>query len=163
MDVRGEELVARQLKRLPRKAWCVFRDLSLDADGHNADHVVIGPGGVFVLIARNLTGNVWVAERVMRVNAKPVDYLRKARQEAQAVAGRLAEAGVQFEVAPVIVVIADRLTVKAQPPDVWVVEGRQIAKWLTNRPHRLEPEEVARLAGVGMSRIPMRRSSLQED
>lgn len=146
IGARGGDLVARRLKRLPKRSWCVFHDLSLDADDCHADHVVIGPGGVFVLKVTYLTGNVWVAERVMRVNGKPVDYLRKARSEAQAVAGHLAESGVQFEAVPVVVVIADRLTVETQPADVSVVEHQRIAKWLTNRPRRLVPEDVARLA-----------------
>jgi hypothetical protein len=145
LSARREESVAWRLKRLPR-SWRVFDDPSLDANGHNPDQIVIGPGGVYVLNAKTLTGNVWVSDRVMRVNGKPVDYLRKARREAHAVAGRLAESGVQIEVVPVVVVTADRLTIRAQPSDMWVMESRVVARWMTSRPLRLAPEDVARLA-----------------
>jgi hypothetical protein len=139
---RGEKLVADQLRRLP-KAWRVFHDISIDGAGHNVDHLVVGPGGVFSLNTKNLSGSVWVAERAVRVNYKPTDYLSKANWEGKQVSRRLsAAAGVPVRARPVIVVIADRLTVKAQPATVTVVGRRRITAWLQTQPSRLDETEI---------------------
>ena len=146
---KGEEMVDAQLARLP-DAWRVTNDLLLNEKGHNVDHLVIGPGGVFCLNAKHLSGRVWVAERAFYVNGKPTDYLRKAKWEKKEVAKRLAGSGVSFEVIPVIVLIADRdrIVIKAQPDDVAVVKRREIRDWLRHQPARLTPEEVNRIAAT---------------
>lgn len=142
----GEELVAARLKKLP-DTWRVFHDISIDEADHNVDHIVIGPGGVFSLNAKKLTGTVWVAERAIRVNGHPTDFLRKARWEGSAVARRLSAAAKgPVEVRPVIVVIADQLKEKAQPLDVAVVARRKIVQWLEAQPPQLDPTAVAQLA-----------------
>jgi hypothetical protein len=144
---KGEEMVGAQLARLP-DSWRVINDISLNEKGHNVDHLVIGPGGVFSLNAKNLSGRVWVAERAFYVNGRPTDYLRKADWEAREVTKRLAGSHVQFKVEPVIVVIADRdrIKIKAQPLNVAVVKRREIRAWLESQPTRLTPDDVERLA-----------------
>ena len=142
----GEELVAARLKRLP-DTWRVFQDITIDKAQHNVDHLVIGPGGVFSLNTKNLTGSVWVGALAVRVNHQPTDFLRKARWEKREVTRRLnAASGFRVEVNPVIVVIADQLKVHTQPPDVTVVARRKIVQWLVAQEHCLDPSEVQRLA-----------------
>jgi len=144
---KGEEMVGAELAWLP-DSWRVINDISLNEKGHNVDHLVIGPGGVFSLNAKNLSGRVWVAEQAFCVNGKPTDYLRKAQWEAREVTKRLAGSDVQFKVEPVIVVIADRdrIKIKAQPLNVAVVQWRDIRAWLESQPTGLTPDEVERLA-----------------
>jgi hypothetical protein len=45
-------------------------------------------------------------------------------------------------------VIAERLTVRAQPPDVSVVPLQEIARWLRHQPRRLGNDDVERLAAL---------------
>ena len=146
---KGEKLVDEQLAHLP-DSWRVIPDIPLNKKDHNVDHLVIGPGGVFSVNAKNLSGRVWVTEHAFYVNGKPTDYLRKAQWEKREVTRRLAGSSVQFEVTPVIVVIADRdrIVIKAQPDGVAVVKRREITKWLKGQPNRLAPEDVERLAAM---------------
>jgi hypothetical protein len=58
---RGERRTARQLRRLARHGWVVFHDLAVPGSGANADHLVIGPGGVFLLDSKNWRGRLALA------------------------------------------------------------------------------------------------------
>ena len=145
---RGEELVAARLEHLPH-TWKVLHDITLDEAEHNVDHLVIGPGGIFSLNAKNLTGSVWVAERAVQVNGKRTDYIRKAEWEAKQVARCLGTAiGFAVDVRPVIVVIAQKLTIKSQPAHVSVVGRKRIARWLIAQPAWLDEGEIHRLGAV---------------
>jgi len=63
------------------KVWSVFHDIQIDARGRNVDHLVIGPGGVFCLNAKNLAGRVWVGGNTFLVNGCRTDYsMRRAER-----------------------------------------------------------------------------------
>lgn len=56
----GERAVGRRLDRLERDGWTVIHDLTVGSRGANIDHLVIGPGGVFVINTKNHLGKrVW--------------------------------------------------------------------------------------------------------
>lgn len=144
----GEDIVGGQLGRLNEGTWCVFHDIQIGAFGRNLDHLVIGPGGVFALNTKNLKGSVWVANRAILVNGQRQDYLDKARAEAALVSRRLrVTCGVGTWVSPVIVVIADRLTVRSHPQGVSVVAMLDIFRWIESQPAQLTDQEI-RLLGA---------------
>ena len=142
----GEEEVARRLSRLG-DAWHVVHAVPVGNRGSDIDHVVVGPPGVLTLNTKNhLGGNVWVSEHRVMVNGQKTHYLRNSRFEAER-ASRLISAACGFDmpVQPVLVVMADRLTIKGMPSGVHVVGRKMIAKWLKARPETLTPglvEEV---------------------
>jgi hypothetical protein len=45
----GERRIARLLSHLERHGWAVLHDLAIPGSSANLDHLVIGPGGVFVI------------------------------------------------------------------------------------------------------------------
>jgi hypothetical protein len=55
---RGERRTARQLARLTRHGWVVFHDLAIPGSGANADHLAVGPGGIFLLDSKNWRGRL---------------------------------------------------------------------------------------------------------
>jgi hypothetical protein len=55
---RGERRTARQLRRLTRYGWVVFHDLAIPGSGANADHLAVGPGGIFLLDSKNWRGRL---------------------------------------------------------------------------------------------------------
>ncbi|HWL37650.1 MAG TPA: nuclease-related domain-containing protein [Frankiaceae bacterium] len=135
----GEETVARRLARLP-EPWTVVHDLPIGDNGANVDHLAVGPGGVFSLNTKNLTGRVWVGGGTFLHNGQKQPYVPKARREAERV-GRL----LGVPVHGVIVVIADDLTVKEQPREVAVVSADRIRRWLQSRPPTLSPDDLTSL------------------
>ncbi len=65
----GERRVADVLAHLTRYGWTVLHDVRWPGRQRaNLDHVAIGPGGVFVVDARNWSGDVRVTEAGLRQN-----------------------------------------------------------------------------------------------
>src|SRR4029450_5665207 len=52
----GERRTARLLEPLERHGWVVLHDLSVPGSRANLDHLVIGPGGVFVIDSKQYVG-----------------------------------------------------------------------------------------------------------
>jgi hypothetical protein len=144
----GEVRTAQLLARLVSTGWHLFHDIPIGERGANVDHVVIGPGGVYALNTKNLTGKVWVAERTFMHNGHRTDYLPKSHREGERIGACLSSAiGLPVAVTPVLVVFCDELTIKAQPLDVAVVEARGIRPWLEARPHTLDAATAFHIAG----------------
>jgi hypothetical protein len=55
---RGERRTARQLARLTRHGWVVLHDLAIPGSGANADHLAVGPGGIFLVDSKNWRGRL---------------------------------------------------------------------------------------------------------
>jgi Nuclease-related domain len=54
----GERRTARVLAALERQGWAVLHDLALPGSRGNIDHLVIGPGGVFVIDSKHYRGRL---------------------------------------------------------------------------------------------------------
>src|SRR6266536_299000 len=54
---KGERLTARRLRRLGR-GWTVFHDLAIPGSRANADHLVIGPPGAFLIDSKHYRGRL---------------------------------------------------------------------------------------------------------
>jgi hypothetical protein len=148
MGAKGEEEVARRLRRLP-STWTTLHDLPLGRNGANLDHLVVGPGGVFALNTKNLRGKVWVAERALLVNGHKTNFLSKSKSEAERVAGILTKAtGDTVAVKPILVVMGAELSIKAQAHGVTVVTRKRIRSWLEGRPRRLTASEVTMIVNA---------------
>lgn len=142
----GEERVAKRLAKLPRDRWVALHDLPLGGGGRNVDHLVIGPGGVFSVNTKNLSGNVIVKENAFLVSGFPDRCLHIARDEAQRVGERLsAAAGETVPVEPVLVVLTPSLEVRARPDDVHVLGERDVPKWFEARPATLDAPAANRV------------------
>ncbi len=67
----GEESTAQALATLPELDWRVFHDVHWPGRRYaNIDHVVVGPGGVFVIDSKAWDGDVEVAAGVLRHNGR---------------------------------------------------------------------------------------------
>ena len=54
----GERRTARRLAQLERHGWAVLHDLAVPGSRANLDHLVIGPGGVFVIDSKQYRGRL---------------------------------------------------------------------------------------------------------
>jgi hypothetical protein len=143
----GEELVAAQLERLG-DAWKALHAVPVGHRGSDIDHVLIGPGGIYTINAKNHPGaSVWVGGNTVLVNGVKTWYVRDSRYEARRAANLLtARVGFPVYVTGLIAIISDRtrFTVKSQPPggDVQVLARRKVADWLSQRGTVLTTEQV---------------------
>jgi hypothetical protein len=138
----GEQRVGGELDRLPAGSWWVFHDVPRGSSGTNIDHLVIGVGGIFTVNTKNVTGNVWVAERTLMVSGTKTDFLPVATAEARDVSQRLSLAIGSPVVANPLLAFLKPPTVKAMPDDVTVLHLGNIHEWLQSRPSILTAEQA---------------------
>lgn len=149
----GEEAVAAQLTRLG-SSWRSLHAVEVGDRGSDIDHVVIGPGGVYTVNAKNHpNAKVWVGGDAVMVNGQRVPYVRNSRHESRRAARLLTEhAGFPVSVTGVIAVMGAHrgFVVSDQPRDgsVVVVQRKRISKYLLSRPASLSECEIASIYEV---------------
>jgi hypothetical protein len=163
----GERRTGRELKRLSPREWTVVHDL--DGRFGNWDHVVVGPGGVFLLDSKHLFGDASVEGGclvVRRVDAPEelsrFDGLRaRMRGAAAGVSEALRDDRNRPWVTPVVVVWPELTGDPTDAGGVVYLSGRELARWLSERDPVLERDRrttlAARLVMLANER-PSRRS-----
>ena len=147
-DALGELLVGDILENLGQR-WDVLHDLPLDGD--ILDHLVIGPAGVFAVLAAN-HGEVDVVvdgDTLSAAGALHDDFERAARSANQVEVILSAAAGSPVAVRGLVVVVdPKRLTVKSEPGAAAVVSSRDLAKALDKSASALSGDDVARISDI---------------
>jgi hypothetical protein len=143
----GERRTARLLDPLERQGWAVLHDLAIPGSRANLDHLVVGPGGVFVIDSKHYrgrleldgSGRLWHGRYPLAPTLRAVDY--EADQAAQVL------------VDPDVVVVPIVAVHGAQVPwgkvvtqGVPVVAAKRLPSMLRQLPAVLGPERVAWLA-----------------
>jgi hypothetical protein len=140
----SERKVAAELDRL-RPGWHVLDAVPIGPAGTAADHLVVGPGGVYSVNAENLPGSrVLIDGATFLVGGRPVPHLRRAGIEADR-AGRLltAACGFPVDVQGMLVLVGEvALTVRTPPTGVYVTTRRTVALDLTRMPMTLSAPVV---------------------
>lgn len=139
----GEVEVARVLGDLPL-GWFAVHDLPWPGRTRaNIDHVVIGPGGVYVVDAKNWSGTIAVKDDVLRQNGH--------RREEAVVSAAEAAIAIQ-QVVPTASTCTGVLCFARDEPivgwarDVMVCSTSNLRDMLNTRPVVLTADEVARCA-----------------
>jgi hypothetical protein len=144
---RGERATARLLRRLARHGHTVFHDVAIPGTPANADHVVVGPGGVVLVDSKRYTGRVWQGPdgRVWH-NQYPMDRpLRSLRLECAAIAGLLG-----VPVRPVVCVHGAHVDMAGLAAgDIDILPAGRLAGVLTAAGQRLSSADVSALVTRG--------------
>jgi len=133
------------LSRLPPE-WSVLHALPVGVGSSDLDHIVIGPGGVFIVNTKNHPGQViWVSQRAFLVSGIRYPYIRNMEYEMGRTERLLSvAAGTPVEVSGVLAVVAAKsLTVREKHRDVSVLPSGRLAEWFLEQPRLLGEEEVA--------------------
>jgi hypothetical protein len=151
---RGERRTARQLRRLGRHGWVVFHDLAIPGSGANADHLVVGPGGIFLLDSKNwrgrlaLTpdGTLWHGSYPLTATLATIGW------EASAIAGALAVPA--HTIQPTMVVHGSAIPWGEQYlVGVAVLPAGRLVATLLALPPLLTDQQVAQLADRATARL----------
>ena len=130
------------LGRLP-EGWFVFHDVPVGERGATVDHLVIGPGGVFTLTTKDLTGAIRVNARSIAHEGRRTSFLAKASAEALRAASLLTAAiDRPVEVRAVLAILADEWIVKRLPDDVYVGGPASVKHRMLRQPPVLRPSDV---------------------
>lgn len=145
----GEETVGAKLEKLAADTWHILHSVPVGSRGSDIDHVLIGPGGVYTINTKTHPGGkVWVSPRQIRVNGRPVPYLRNSRFEGNRAERLLTEAcGFPVFVKPVLIFLTGtwipNVTIKERPEDVAILDRMDIPGAFKRAPVRLSPDQVA--------------------
>jgi hypothetical protein len=146
----GKLAVASQLALLSDE-WTVLHAVPLGADDGELDHLVVGPGGVFLIATRNFRGSkIRAAGNVLVVDGHKTDEIRSLRYVERRVSDVLRQAvGVPVTVTPVIVLTESvSLTLDAKSPTLPVLSLDRIPRWFTKRDRLLSQAAVERITTV---------------
>lgn len=147
----GEQATGKQLEKLEHEEWIVLHDLS--RGNSNVDHVLVGPGGVFVLDSKRTDGRVVVddhAVTVSRLDDPELHFvhtgtphlLRLARETHDRV---LVDSRINQWVTPVMVWWADFPQRVVEQRCVYV-HGEELVAWLRARPTRIARSRLTQVA-----------------
>ncbi len=142
----GEQRTARLLSPLERQGWVVLHDLAVPGSRANLDHLVIGPGGVFVVDSKRYRGRLRLdsSGRLWHGRYPLTPTLRAVEFEADRAAQVLADPQV---VVPIVAVHGAQVPWgKVVTQGVPVVSARRLPSMLRTLPAVLGPERVADLA-----------------
>jgi hypothetical protein len=143
----GERRTARLLDPLERHGWAVLHDLAIPGSRANLDHLVIGPGGVFVIDSKQYRGRLQLdpSGRLWHGRYPLAPVLQALSFEADQAAQVLPDPGVA--VVPIVAVHGAEVPWgKVVVEGVPVVAARRLPSMLRGLPAVLGPERVASLA-----------------
>jgi hypothetical protein len=143
----GERRTARLLEPLERQGWAVLHDLAVPGSRANLDHLVIGPGGVFVVDSKQYRGRLQLdpTGRLWHGRYPLAPTLRTVSFEADQAAQVLPDPGVA--VVPIVAVHGAQVPWgKVVTDGVPVVSARLLPSMLRALPAVLGPERVAAVA-----------------
>lgn len=158
----GERRVAEELSNL-REAWTVLHDRLLrpGQSEANLDHVVIGPGGLFLVDAKNRAGRVseWEGGLFQHVTRDGVRQSVNLAAELKKVHGMAAYMAVESDrpVTPVLCLAGSQEAEFGEPQmvqGVWVVPMSKVVNWLNSRPVVLDRESAGRAVTRAMTDFP---------
>ncbi len=138
----GPADVTLALTALPHLDWRVFRDLHWpDRQLADIDHVLVGPGGVFVLHTLAWPGEIEVRDGVLWHGARRCDWAAgTARAAAKAVNGELP--GLVSQIVHPVLCFDRAEPVFGWVEDVLVCSSGNIAPLLAGRPEILSPDGI---------------------
>jgi Nuclease-related domain len=143
----GERRTARLLGQLERHGWAVLHDLAVPGSQANLDHLVIGPGGVFVIDSKQYRGRLQLDSmgRLWHGRYPLAPALRAVSWEADQAAQVLPDPGVA--VVPIVAIHGAQVPWgKVVTDGVPVVAAPRLPSMLRALPAVLGPERVAWLA-----------------
>ena len=143
----GERRTAQLLEPLERHGWAVLHDLAVPRSQANIDHLVIGPGGVFVIDSKQYRGRLQLdpSGQLWHGRYPLAPTLRAVSFEADRAAVVLPDPG--MAVVPIVAVHGAQVPWgKVVVGGVPVVAARRLPSMLRSLPAVLGPERVAALA-----------------
>ncbi|HEY7659903.1 MAG TPA: NERD domain-containing protein [Actinomycetota bacterium] len=146
--IQGEERVAAVLAELEADGYEVIHDVEIGRG--NADHILVGPTGVFVIETKDWGGRFYPRRGRLMFNNRPADHIvDQATMVARTVKRRLKRAGIDVWVEAVIA--STRASVSSRQirlGHVTVVEASKLPAFVRGRSSHMDPDRASRAAEV---------------
>lgn len=137
----GERRTARALEQLPA-TWRHLHDVRWPGRPFaNLDHVVVGPGGIFVVDSKNWSGRIAVERSVLRQDGRARETAVASAADAGIAVAQLLPWPYAGAVSPVLCFSRED-AVSGWVRDVMVCSTQNVALMLQTRPEVLTPAQV---------------------
>jgi Nuclease-related domain len=147
----GERKTAKALAPLEERGWHVLHDQP-EKYG-NRDHVVVGPGGLFLIDTKcpsgqlEVVGDRLVGHRLDGFDLHHTDLGRKLRGAAAGLSAELRDDGGRSPFVNGVAAVWGDLEAGVVKGDrMWFVHGDRLCEWLLSQPRRFDDRRVAELA-----------------
>jgi hypothetical protein len=154
----GESITEAELSELPDE-YRALHDRRMPGSRANIDHLVNGPGGVFVVESKRMAGKLTIRDDEVFIRGRNTSMVDQVLHQAETVASVLSAAGLpRIPVRPILrVQEADAPLFRRRPLGVPIVlSGRQLRRAITSVDSVLSPVQVqAVLAALEVGLRPM--------
>jgi len=150
----GELVVGQSLEELRAHGYQVFHDIP--GDGHNIDHVLVGPGGLFVIetkTRRKPGGDARVTYDGIHLRVcgqipdrDPIAQTKAAAQEMKRIIRD--GLGLDIQVRPVLVYPGWFIDPVPDGLGIWILNEKALCSWIRNEHRSLEDVRVTQIADV---------------
>jgi hypothetical protein len=150
---RAEEVVAERLMNLPDD-YHAFHDIAFD--GFNIDHVVVGPGGIFLVETKSHSGNVDAKGDTLFLNSAqpPKNFLNQTWSQTYQLRDFLKkQTSREWKVKPILCFTRAFVSVRQPVKGITIVNNRYLTTCLSRQQHSLSPEDIETITGVLQSWI----------
>jgi hypothetical protein len=144
----AEEKVAFKLEQLP-EGYHAFHDVAFD--GFNIDHIVVGPGGIFLVETKSHRGKIDAKGDTLLLNGKPPmkDFLKQTWSQTFHLKEFLWKmTSKEWDVKPVLCFTNAYVAVRRPVKGIAINNIKYLNKYLSQQPPTLPPEDVAHVAKV---------------
>ncbi len=155
----AEEVVAERLSSLP-EGYHAFHDLAFD--GFNIDHVVVGPGGIFVVETKSHREEVTARGDVLLLGGKQPakNFLNQAWSQTYQLRDPLEKhTSRKWKIKPVLCFTRAFVKVREPVKGIEVLNKKYLAAYLSRQPRILGTEEVDTVTGIIESHVSVQRDS----
>ena len=147
----AEEVVAEGLMNLP-KGYHVFHDIEFD--GFNIDHVVVGPGGIFLVETKSHTGTITAQGDTLLLNGTlpAKNFLNQTWRQTYNLRNFLKKhSAKEWNVNPILCFTRAYVSVRQPVKEITVVNNRYLSTYLSKQQHRLNSEDIEIIARIMQS------------
>lgn len=154
LDGEAAQRTERLLRKLPERDWTIVSGV---AGKHGAEHVLVGPGGVFVIASRKpegvgaarvKDGMLWLRrgadpradKSAGGINREALESARVLHKEIRMRTGR------GPVVQPVVVLWCEFPQAVAESDRIAFVRGKDLLEWISHKPQRLDAHGRAEIA-----------------
>jgi hypothetical protein len=149
----AEEVVAEKLTNLP-DGYHVFHDISFD--GFNIDHVVVGPGGIFLVETKSHKGKIDAQGDTLLLNGAqpPKNFLNQTWSQTYQLRDFLKkQTSKEWTITPILCFTQAFVSVRTPVMGITVVNNRYLTTYLLKQQQRLNSEDIQTITGILQSRI----------
>ena len=150
MGAEGERATHRELARLADR-YEVINDRQLPGERGNIDHLVIGPGGVWVVESKRMVGKLTIRDDEVYVRGRKTGMVDQVLHQVEVLESLLHDAGLsEIPIRPILFVQkADASFFRSRPLGVPIVlGGRGLRRAITSVSGVLSTDEVQEVARV---------------